>query len=83
MAPLWRDHECDEPNIAPGLVEYLQKIYGIEISASDVFAYAAALLGCPRYSERFAQELTDPGPRVPLTADARLFDLGRHIGHEK
>ena len=82
VAPLWRDHECDEPNIAPGLVEYLQKIYGIEISASDVFAYAAALLGCPRYSERFAQELTDPGPRVPLTADARLFELGRHIGHE-
>jgi hypothetical protein len=82
VAPLWRDAQCQAPNIAPGLIEHLQKVYGAKVSASDIFAYAAALLGCRAYTEQFASELIDPGPRVPLTADGRLFEQCRRMGQK-
>ena len=61
------------PNIAEGLLERLAAQYGFEVSAEQLLAYCYALLGTRGFQARFADELRTPGPRVPLTADARLF----------
>lgn len=39
-----------------------------------------ALLSTPGYQQRFAVELADPGPRVPLTDDAGLFREAVGVG---
>jgi hypothetical protein len=71
--PLWRDAEATQPNIATGLLESLSQRLGGAVSAEDLFVYAYALLATPAYVERFSEELTIPGPRLPITNDAALF----------
>jgi hypothetical protein len=46
---------------------------GEPVSAEDFFAYAYGILASPSYVERFSEELTLPGPRLPITKDAALF----------
>ncbi|MGI8913006.1 MAG: type ISP restriction/modification enzyme [Chloroflexota bacterium] len=73
VIPLWRDREAMIPNVAAGLLEQLSGHFGLPISAEDLFAYCYALLSSPNYTARFAEELSVPGPRIPLTKDAVLF----------
>ena len=73
VIPLWRDAEASEANVTSGLLELLSKKYGKRVSAEDLFAYSYALLATPQYVERFSEELTIPGPRLPLTHDSALF----------
>jgi hypothetical protein len=81
--PLWLDPAGMVPNVVPGLLDLLAAGYGHAVTAEDLFAYLAAVLANPAYTERFAAELSAPGLRVPLTADASLFAraaaLGRRI----
>lgn len=67
----------------PGLLERLASVYGQEVMAPDVFAYAAAAAAHSGYVSRFADDLSTPGLRIPLTADAHLFqealELGRRV----
>jgi hypothetical protein len=53
------------------------------VEIGDLVAYVAAVVAHPAYTERFADELTTPGIRVPLTADANLWqeavELGRTV----
>lgn len=81
--PLWRDPGGREPNIAPGLVSFLADQYGTTVSPQDLFAYLAAVLATPAYPRRFADDLAQPGLRVPLTADpdrfAEAVRLGRRV----
>lgn len=71
--PLWRDVEASEPNVAPGLLAELAARFGIEVSAEELFAYVVGVLAHPRYTQRFAGDLQQPGLRLPLTGDAALF----------
>ena len=52
-------------------------------TAEDFFAYTYAVLSAPGYVETFSEELTVPGPRLPVTRDAALFTravaLGRRL----
>lgn len=48
----------------------------------DLFAYAYAVLFCPGYVDRFWDELTIPGPRLPLTRDTTLFRRGADLGRK-
>lgn len=73
VIPLWRDPAATQPNITAGLLACLEAKYGREVSPEDLFAYAYAVLATPSYVERFSEELVEPGPRLPLTADAGLF----------
>jgi len=73
VIPLWRDADASQPNVTAGLLEILTQAFGQAITAEDLFAYAYALLATPRYVERFSEELTVPGPRLPLTRDPKLF----------
>ncbi len=76
------------PNLAPGLADALAAMVGGEmfagrVSAEDVLAYIAAITAHPAYTAKFADELTTPGIRIPITAEPSLWsqavELGRYI----
>ena len=73
VIPLWRDKAGTQANVAGGLLDALAASYGQPVTAEALFAYAYAVLATPRYVERCWDELTIPGPRLPLTGDAALF----------
>jgi hypothetical protein len=77
--PLWRDAQGREPNLTSGLLEELTKSLGKEVSPENFFAYAYAVLSGD-YTGRFASELEVPGPRIPITKDAGLFDETAELG---
>lgn len=81
--PLYRDAAATEPNITHGLLKLLGETYSGTVTPEDVAGYIAGVLGHPGYTERFHDELEVPGPRVPFTKDAALFqravDLGRQV----
>ncbi len=83
VIPLWRDAEATEPNVTAGVLEVLAQAYGQGVKAEDLFAYCYAALATPDYVRRFWDELTIPGPRLPITRDAARFaraaDLGRRL----
>jgi hypothetical protein len=81
-------HPGGRPNVAPGLLDSLSAIVGSEIFAgevvaADLLAYVAAVVAHPGYTALFADELTTPGIRVPITADpalwAKAVELGRYL----
>lgn len=82
VIPLWRDAAATEANLAAGLTDLLSAEYGKPVTGEDLFGYAYAVLATPRYVERFSEELTVPGPRLPLTRDAALFADAAAIGRE-
>jgi Type ISP C-terminal specificity domain/N-6 DNA Methylase len=81
--PLWRDGKGTDSNVKPALLSYLTDTLKSPISPEDVVAYIAAIAAQPAYTARFQEELSTPGLRVPITADAGLFtravQLGRSI----
>jgi hypothetical protein len=80
--PLWRDRASTQPNIKPALLTYLAKIYGQVVKAEDVMAYVAAVMAHPAFTARFAPDLIQPGLRVPVTANAKLFAEAVALGSE-
>lgn len=79
---LWKDAGGMVPNISPVVLAQLAKTYGAPVDPVDVFAYVAALLAHPAYVETFRDDLIQPGLRVPLTADAKLFKEASQLGRE-
>lgn len=80
VVPIWRDAAATEPNVTGGLLDLLARELGRPVSPEDLFAYAYAMLASPGYVERFSEELTIPGPRIPLTRDRALFTEASQIG---
>lgn len=76
-------HPDGEPNLAAGLTAALTDLLVQEVTADDVLAYIAAAVAHPGFTDRFTDELTTPGIRVPITADPALWrravDLGRSV----
>lgn len=81
--PLYRDAEATRPNITHDLLSTLARELGEEVSPEDFLCYCYAILASPAYVEKLSEELTVPGPRVPITKDARLFrravEAGRRL----
>ncbi|MBI5270748.1 MAG: N-6 DNA methylase [Burkholderiales bacterium] len=81
--PLWADAASTQPNVVPALLVHLTNVYGRIVEADEVVAYIAAVAAHPGYIERFRTDLTSPGLRIPMTADAALFaeavTLGRRV----
>jgi hypothetical protein len=81
--PLWRDAAATEPNLPPKLLVFLEMNYKATVSAQDVMAYIAAVAAHPAYTARFQEDLAQPGLRIPVTADGKLFaeavEFGRAI----
>jgi hypothetical protein len=80
VIPLWRDAQAVQPNVTHGVLHALAQQYRHPVSAPDLFAYAYAALATPEYVRRFWDELTIPGPRLPITQDAALFDRAVALG---
>ena len=73
VIPLWRDIPCTLPNVTLGLLTCLSELYGIDVSAEQLFAYTYGILAQPAYVERFWDALELPPPRLPLTKNKELF----------
>lgn len=80
VIPLWRDKNGAQANITGNLLDALTAEYGQAVAAEDLFAYCYALLSAPDYVQRYWDELTIPGPRVPITKDIALFKRGVVLG---
>ena len=78
-----RLHPNGSPNVTPGLDAALKKEIGPSASAADIMFYVAAITGHPAFVEQFADELSTPGIRIPITAEPSLWDtavrLGKHV----
>jgi hypothetical protein len=72
--PLYRDVSSTVPNVTGGLLDALGNAHGVMPSAEDLAAYVYALLGGQSYTFRLWNELGTPGPRVPVTKDAKVFE---------
>ena len=83
VIPLWRDAEGTIANVTGGVLGVLNEALDLSVSPEDLFAYAYAVLASPAYVDRFSEELTLPGPRLPISRDADSFktmaDLGRKL----
>jgi hypothetical protein len=81
--PLWRDAAATTPNLPPKLLEFLATTYKKSVTADDFLAYLAGVAANPAYTARFQDDLAQPGLRIPLTAQTKLFtnavELGRRV----
>jgi hypothetical protein len=76
---LWRDAASTQPNLTGGLVGAMRPTLG-DVAAEDFFAYCYAVLATPSYIETFSEDLTVPGPRVPVTSERNLFQHAVRLG---
>jgi hypothetical protein len=70
---MWLDRAGQRPNVLPGLLGVLSERYGREVAGPDLMAYVAGVAAHPWYVARFAEDLSTPGLRLPVTADAEIF----------
>jgi len=82
VVPLWRDKAASKANLVNGLLDLIGQSFGKEPTPEEFLAYVYAILANPGYVEHFCEELTYPGPRIPITKDFRLFQRGAKIGSE-
>ncbi|MFI1954820.1 type ISP restriction/modification enzyme [Streptomyces xinghaiensis] len=75
-------HPDGNPNLAPGLTAALSSRLGINVTATDVLAYIAGTVAHPAFTATFADELTTPGIRVPLTTDPELWEKAVQLGRQ-
>lgn len=80
--PLYRDQECEQPNITTGLLKKLEEDLDQAITPEDFLAYCYALIAHEGYSEMFAEPLESSPVRVPVTCDPKLFTQAVEIGQE-
>lgn len=83
VLPLYASGDTSRPNIAPGLLDYLNDRLGIPVSPEDLLAYVAAITAHPAFTDRFGDDLRTPGIRVPVTADPDVWhdavEVGRRV----
>jgi hypothetical protein len=82
VIPLWRDPQGSQANLTRGLLARLTETYAAPVAPEDLFAYTYALLFSPLYVRAFWEELTIPGPRLPITRDAALFCQAAELGKQ-
>ncbi len=78
--PLWRDAAATQSNLCPRLLEFLAKTYKFAVTAEDFFAYLAGVTANPAYTARFQADLAQPGLRIPITANPKLFSRAVELG---
>jgi len=58
----------------------LSERLGTTIRPEDFFAYVAGVAASPAYTTRFQEDLSTPGLRIPITADASIFREATEVG---
>jgi hypothetical protein len=82
VLPLYRDPTGTIPNVAPGLLDHLQRSLARSVTAEDLLAYVAAVVAHPGYTRMFNDELMVPGIKVPLSADPEVWDRAISLGSD-
>lgn len=82
VIPLWRDSAGTKANVTKGVLPLLSATYGRDVTAEELFAFAYAVLATPSYVRHFWEELRNPGPRLPLPKDGKLFSKLASAGRE-
>jgi hypothetical protein len=82
--PLYdRRPNINASNISPTVVENLSAAYGEPVTPEDVFDTILCLLSAQSYTLRFAEDLEDVFPHVPLPARHAIFldaaSVGRRV----
>lgn len=82
ILPFYRNADCSETNILPGLLDMLSKTYKLKtpLSPENFLAYVYGTLAQPSFTARFHKELETRELRVPITKDHLLFEQVRDIG---
>jgi Type ISP C-terminal specificity domain len=80
--PLLIDPQGKQSNVQPGVLETLNATYETPVTGEDVVAYIAAVVAHPAYAVRFAENLVQPGLRIPLTPDVAVFKDAVSLGRE-
>ncbi|WP_230205260.1 type ISP restriction/modification enzyme [Parafrankia elaeagni] len=75
-------HPDGTANLPPGLTGALTTALGRPVRPHDVLAYLAGVVAHPAYTRTFADELTTPGVRVPITADPDLWIQAVAVGDQ-
>ena len=82
VIPLYRD-AGGTPNIDSRLLATVGETLGVDVTVEDLYAYCYGVLAGSDYTNRFAEELETPGPRIPITKSTALFhemaDHGRWL----
>jgi Type ISP C-terminal specificity domain len=83
VIPLYRDSDATEANVTKNVLPILSREFGFDVSAEDLCCYCYCILSSPAYVDEFSEELTHPGPRIPITKDSELFrravDMGQRL----
>ena len=83
IVPLWLDASCTIPNVNSDLLRRLGHLWKSNVDAVDVFYYCFCVVSCPAYTQRFMDELSEPGIRVPISLNKKLFieavELGKRL----
>lgn len=82
VIPMYRDAGHRFANLHPKLPALLSRLLKITVRKADVMPYVAGVVAHSRYTARFADELRQPGVRVPLTADAELWREAVAVGRQ-
>lgn len=81
--PLWRNANASEPNLTPGLIDYLMAVLGTPVAPEDMFSYIAAICAHPAFTawrngvSPHSQEL-----RIPVTAEVGLWNESVRLGRK-
>jgi hypothetical protein len=75
-------HPDGRPTSGANLLGALSRRLGVEVSGLDLLCYVAAVVSHPGYTARFAEQLETPSVRVPITADAEVFNRAVELGRD-
>lgn len=78
--PLWSDAKGVVSNVRAEVLAALTSAYGRDVTAEEVVAYIVGVASHPAYITTFVADLRAPGVRIPITADAGLFDQAVEVG---
>lgn len=84
VMPLYRDRQGRDPNVTNGLLDVIAEALGAEVEPEHLLGYVYGLTGSSAFTDHFTDELGEAaGPvRIPITADAELFDEAVALGEE-
>jgi hypothetical protein len=68
------------PNVSQELIDGLTMLYGVALTAEEVFDAILCLLSADSYTLRFAEDLEDVFPHIPFPADHGVFVRATQLG---
>jgi len=80
--PSLRAKKGKQPNINEALYQKLEQVYQAKLKPEDIFYYIYAVLYSNTYRKKYSEFLKSDFPRVPFTADYKLFQKLAVYGEE-